>query len=152
MPPSEVEKSVMLSGALVWITPPFESVPVWQGLLIQTRLRNVSIDVPDTPNGITPMAPAAERLNVVATTTAGAVVYPVPPFDTLTDEMEPPESVAVAVAPVPPPPLNVSVGVPVKPVPPDTTVTDATEPELRIATADAPVPLPPEKPMLGVDV
>src|ERR1700721_4440001 len=74
------------------------------------------------------------------TSTAGAEVYPFPPFGTDTDVMTPPETVATACAPLPPPPTKVSVGVPVKLVPPLTTVTDATPSPPSDATAAAPVP------------
>ena len=61
----------------------------------------------------------------------------------------PAATVAVAVAPVPPPPLMVTVGADVYPVPPVVTLIEASVVGFSDAVAAAPDPPPPEKPTVG---
>jgi hypothetical protein len=91
----------------------------------------------------------AARFCPVCTTTAGALVYPLPPAVTVTELIAPPDITAVAVAPLPPPPRKDNVGVPVNPLPPCVTATDATAFDVITATPAALDPPPLGKLTLG---
>ena len=56
---------------------------------------------------------------------------------------------AVAEAPVPPPPVKLTVGADVYPLPPEVMVINVTSPFVTIAVAEAPLPAPPVNTTVG---
>jgi hypothetical protein len=72
-----------------------------------------------------------------STTTAGADVYPLPAVGTKVNATLSPLRMALAVAPLPPPPLRVTAGSLVYPDPPEVTVMPVTKPAVIVATAVA---------------
>jgi hypothetical protein len=72
-----------------------------------------------------------------STTTVGAVEYPLPAVSTKVNATLSPLRIALAVAPLPPPPLRVTAGSLVYPEPPEVTVMPVTKPAVIVATAVA---------------
>ncbi|MCG3775063.1 MAG: hypothetical protein JW395_1891 [Nitrospira sp.] len=72
-----------------------------------------------------------------STTTVGAVEYPLPAVSIEGNATLSPLQIALAVAPLPPPPLRVTAGSLVYPDPPEVTVMPVTKPAVIVATAVA---------------
>jgi len=73
--------------------------------------------------------------------TVGALVYPLPAVSTSTSDTLSPLRIYLAVAPLPPPPVIVTVGSLEYPEPPEVTVMPLTKPAVTVATAVAGSPL-----------
>ena len=89
---------------LVWF------VSVVDGNVQVTVFVPVTVEVGVAKLLIEDVAVAVVPLDGGAMETPGAVVYPLPPLTTVMAVTTPPEMVAVAVAPLPPPPLMVTRG------------------------------------------